>query len=87
MKLLVEFTNGDQPGVRLTKAAAARAAKAPTSAAASKAARSKGGKATKFKTLGSRHRRSHCRARPCGRSAALGEARMVGITELSADET
>jgi hypothetical protein len=45
----VEFTNGDQPGVRLTKAAAARAAKSPTSTAASKAARSKSGKATKPK--------------------------------------
>jgi hypothetical protein len=45
----VEFTNGDQPGVRLTKAAAARATESPTSTATSKAGRSKSGKATKPK--------------------------------------
>ena len=45
----VEFTNGDQPGVRLTKAAAARAADPPKSTATSKVARSKTGKAIKPK--------------------------------------
>jgi transcriptional regulator with XRE-family HTH domain len=42
----IEFTNGDQPGVRLTKAAAARAANPPASTAISKSDRSKTGKAT-----------------------------------------
>jgi hypothetical protein len=45
----VEFTNGDQPGVRLTKAAAGRASAALKSTAASKVERSKTGKATKPK--------------------------------------
>ena len=43
----VEFTNGDQPGVRLTKAAAAHSRQtASGSAAAGKAARGKTAKAT-----------------------------------------
>jgi hypothetical protein len=45
----VEFTNGDQPGVRLTMAAAARVAESPTSTATSKVGRSKSAKATKPK--------------------------------------
>jgi hypothetical protein len=45
----VEFTNGDQPGVRLTKVAAARAAAPLTSTAASKVVRTKADKATKPK--------------------------------------
>ena len=48
----VEFTNGDQPGVRLMKAAATRsaeAASAPNSTAAAKAARRNTAKATKKK--------------------------------------
>jgi len=44
----VEFTNGDQPGVRLTKAAAARATP-PLTTAASWVVRSKSGKAIKPK--------------------------------------
>jgi hypothetical protein len=36
----IEFTNGDQPGVRFTKAAAARAVE-PTSASSSKVVRRK----------------------------------------------
>jgi hypothetical protein len=48
----VEFTNGDQPGVRLTKAAAAQSAE-PASASnptvATKAARRKTAKATEKK--------------------------------------
>jgi hypothetical protein len=48
----VEFTNGDQPGVRLTKAAAAQSAE-PASATnptdATKAARGKTAKATEKK--------------------------------------
>src|SRR5437899_4504332 len=40
----IEFTNGDQPGVRLTKAAAARSASKPTVAA--KVVRGKTAKAT-----------------------------------------
>jgi transcriptional regulator with XRE-family HTH domain len=48
----VEFTNGEQPGVRLTKATAAESAKlarAPHSTVASKAARRKMAKATEKK--------------------------------------
>jgi hypothetical protein len=45
----VEFTNGDQPGVRLTKAAAARTLAPPTSTAASNVARGKTGRAIKPK--------------------------------------
>jgi hypothetical protein len=45
----VEFTNGDQPGVRLTKAAAARRARPDTATkprGAAKAIRGKAAKAT-----------------------------------------
>jgi transcriptional regulator with XRE-family HTH domain len=45
----IEFTNGDQPGVRLTKAAAARSAKHPSASkptVASKVVRGKIAKAT-----------------------------------------
>jgi transcriptional regulator with XRE-family HTH domain len=48
----VEFTNGDQPGVRLTKATAARSAEpasASRPAAAAKAVRGKTGKKTEKK--------------------------------------
>jgi transcriptional regulator with XRE-family HTH domain len=48
----VEFTNGDQPGVRLTKAAAARSAEPASvskSAVAAKAVRGKIAKATERK--------------------------------------
>jgi transcriptional regulator with XRE-family HTH domain len=48
----IEFTNGDQPGVRLTKAAAARLAKpagAPKPTAAAKAVRGKTAKASEKK--------------------------------------
>lgn len=45
----IEFTNGDQPGVRLTKAAAARTLVPLTSTAGSKVARGKAGTATKPK--------------------------------------
>ncbi len=48
----VEFTNGDQPGVRLTKAAAARSAEAASPAkplVAAKAGRGKTAKATEKK--------------------------------------
>jgi hypothetical protein len=48
----VEFTNGDQPGVRLTKAAAARSAESPSvsdQTVAVKAVRGKTAKATKKK--------------------------------------
>jgi transcriptional regulator with XRE-family HTH domain len=48
----VEFTNGDQPGVRLTKAAAARSAEAASAAkptVAAKAGRGKTAKATEKK--------------------------------------
>ena len=44
-----EFTNVDQPGVRLTKAAAARSADPPKSTATPKVARSKTGKGIKPK--------------------------------------
>ena len=42
----IEFTNGDQPGVRLTKAAAARSAEPANTAAAAKAIRGKTTRAT-----------------------------------------
>ena len=42
----IEFTNGDQPGVRLTKAAAARSASASKPTAAAKVVRGKTAKAT-----------------------------------------
>ena len=48
----VEFTNGDQPGVRLTKAAAARSTEAASAAkptVAAKASRGKTAKATEKK--------------------------------------
>jgi hypothetical protein len=48
----VEFTNGDQPGVRLTKAAATHSTKvasAPNPAVAAKAVRRKTAKATEKK--------------------------------------
>ncbi len=48
----VEFTNGDQPGVRLTKAAATHSTKvasAPNPAVAAKAARRKSAKANEKK--------------------------------------
>ena len=48
----VEFTNGDQPGVRLTKGTLARSAEpagAPKPAVAAKAVRGKTGKATEKK--------------------------------------
>jgi transcriptional regulator with XRE-family HTH domain len=43
----VEFTNGDQPGVRLTKAAAARSAKPASASNPTDAAKSAKRKATK----------------------------------------
>jgi hypothetical protein len=42
----VEFTNGDQPGVRLTRAAAARSAKAAAASKSSAAAKAVRGQAT-----------------------------------------
>jgi len=42
----VEFTNGDQPGVRLTRAAAARSAKAAEASKSSTAAKAVRGQAT-----------------------------------------
>jgi hypothetical protein len=45
----IEFTNGDQPGVRLSKAAAARTTAPPTSTAVSNLGRAKTGRANKPK--------------------------------------
>jgi transcriptional regulator with XRE-family HTH domain len=45
----VEFTNGDQPGVRLTKAAAAESARTSKQTVSAKAVRGKAAKATEKK--------------------------------------